>query len=238
MTSTKDTLRSLQATGHEVQFGHNLYDVNRGLETKHFADSYLKDLPTFEGKNVVDILDSAIGEPDFAILDVGVGEGNFLAEVSEKYGNAFKYDGITTYPYHDTQRMNEHKVNVEVLDVQRMYRRKKYNLIVAEQALQYTENPLLALKRIYSALKPGGVALISPLVVEFKYFDHWKSFIQFLEKEYHFEPSLNSHSHLRVAFTKTKENFSLPVSIVGSKDLSNPWVHIEQALYTFHFPQS
>ncbi len=215
------------------------FQVNRTLNDETaLIGSYLTDLPTIDGLNAIDLLDAAQkAKRNFCILDVGCGQGNFLATLSEIYGNQFIYDGISTYPYHDEKHMASLGVNIEIADIQHTFRANTYDLIVAEHSLQYTLNPLIALKRIYSALKPGGIALLYPLTVHFTSQEEERSFIEYLSSNYDFnfiEGKKDWQGGWKVAFRKREKKLSFPASINTIKAVGNEYINLNQAEYNFN----
>ena len=234
-TVDMDTLSSLRRAYSDARavYSQNVpYEVGRVEYTE---------LPSFRGQSHVEKLELLRSEGKSAvILDVGCGKGEFLVTQKQKYGENFSYHGISSYPYHDTSRMIDQGIDVQVADIQQLHRRNTYDVIVASHSLQYAPNPLLALKRIFNALKQGGTAYIYPFPLGCLSTEDQTQLIDYLKQQYGFEiayvtEEMAGQKWYSVSFQKTKKSLALPVSICETKEFGAGRYGVHQAIYKFNF---
>ena len=91
-----------------------------------------------------------------ALLEVGCGKGNFLKE-AEKYFDVTGFD-VSNYAINEAKKMLGNKVSVENIE-QTDLRPNHYDVIVAFNLLEHLKNPNNAIKKIYGALKNGGILI-------------------------------------------------------------------------------
>lgn len=240
MSDTKKELGAVYANGHASQNKRQLYTVGRDIDSEQPGGSYLKDLPLYEGKNVLQILeDLKTAKGKKKIWDVGCGEGKFLLSLQKKFGDGFLYEGLTAYPYHDENQVQQAGVKIRIGDIQRSEVKDAYDVVVAEHALEYTENPLIALKRIYLALKPGGIALLQPVVLAFSTPAEENEFIEFLRNTYGFVITPGkvvpwgdeTKRGWKFAFKKEADRLVFPVAIEKIVDISHEYLDLKQVQY-------
>lgn len=212
--------------------------TDRGLEERgHFFGSYKENLPTWNGKNVIQLL-AELNRVGGRILDVGFGEGLFIDQVSTTYPNII-CDGFTTYPYHFDQLHDGKRVNLSITDIQKFHGRDIYKLIVCEHSLEYVLNPLLALKNIWNALKVGGIALIDPVQMRFVSQAQQKLFMDLLANDYgfNFKRVINwtrgkeYETDWKLSFQKTDQPLKFPVHLSKVADISTANLKQYQVVY-------
>lgn len=103
-------------------------------------------------------------KPGLRVLDVGCGTGAISKDIAAKVGSAGHVTGIDNTEYF-IQSGKETYADVKNLDL--IYTdlfafepAEKFDLIVAARVLQWLNNPVEALKKMYLLLKPGGTVSI------------------------------------------------------------------------------
>jgi SAM-dependent methyltransferase len=128
-----------------------------------------------EGKGTAKLFDERSLEADYAtlsplltpglrVLDVGCGTGAISKDIAAKVGFTGHVTGIDNTEYF-IQSGKETYADVKNMDL--IYTdlfayepEEKFDLIVAARVLQWLNNPVEALKKMYSLLKPGGIVSI------------------------------------------------------------------------------
>jgi SAM-dependent methyltransferase len=218
VSKTSRRLAEIYRFGLEKQQRAWGYTIDRRLESPNKEMSYARILPAWQGQNVAELLETLAAAGPINLLDVGCGLGNFLVDVRQRFGPAVNCRGITTFPYHNPSITQKHGVDIDLTDIQQLRSRDTYDLITAVHSLPYTQNPLLALKRIHDALKPSGIALISPFTFSMERIEDEKRLIQYLERQYGLAITPDHKVWLRgwkIAFAKTGGRLSLPVALAG-----------------------
>lgn len=93
-----------------------------------------------------------------SVMDVGCGEGVFLSQLKRRFKKNITTAGVSL------KRPSNDK-NIDVLRIQQAERpsfSKSFDLIFSVQMTSYSNHRASVLKNIFRALKPGGIAFISP----------------------------------------------------------------------------
>lgn len=225
MTNLQE-VRSAKQEAEQIHSKQKTYVTNRRLEdpTEDSSGSYIYELGEYKGGNVYNLIEKMLNRTNkLRILDVGCGEGNFLMELKQKFGDKIDANGINTFEYHNDQKLRKSNINVEISDIDNFNSEEEFDLIVGVHSLQYTSNPMSSLKKIYRILKPGGIAMIQPFPVNIADQIQRRKFISYLEDELDFTISTSPYNHeylipptniwYGISFQKTKSHLYLPLTI-------------------------
>lgn len=231
-------LRIAQQTAMDAHTQFSKYTVDRGIYSEHFVGSYLTDLPKLEGVSFLDQFKEATTTGQkLALLDVGCGNGNFLMEMRQMFGNAHTLHGLSLFAYHDLDLAEAYDFQVQLKPIEQFHARNQYDVIVAEQSLNYSYNPLIALKRVYAALKPEGMAFLAPVSLQFATQSDQDTCFEFLRNNYGMQitPSTKGlvHPSWGLAFRKTLPSLKIPVQIAKLVEAGNEYHQVTQAQYQF-----
>jgi len=141
-----------------------LYITDRGL------GEYEHGLPQFKGKGVSELIEDKIdqGIEPINVLDIGCGEGNFLASLVHRYPQIRAF-GISAFDYRQKTGLwgdRIKQVDYRLGDAQRLasvFPDVEFDLVVSRHCLEYTDDPLSVLKQAYRRSKIGGVILLDRL---------------------------------------------------------------------------
>lgn len=227
------------------------YTAARGLRSRSLnmsngvlyeLEGYLDTLPTFRGLRFDQLVKAEIMvrenkaisqnvpfEP-VTIVDIGYGNGQFLLDCAEEWGNKVRLVGLGTNVYskmdqersfgttgvhiirathQDLSDRGIELVDGNVIDIRKIFEDNFADFIVSSFALQYVDYPPWELlKKIYRTLKPAGIALL----------DYYSALCHCLkgaqkylgDHKYEFEVGERS-----VAFKKTELDIALPIRTVG-----------------------
>ena len=225
MTQISECLRQYRQIKFRHESKYQPYCVNRNL------NQYLGELPKFQGKNLLEIVDQKIisknGSP-VQILDIGCGEGKFLLDCKEKWGSNINCVGLSAFPYHEEEAslfpydeelsfnsvLKEKGVDIKTGDVHRLYEfvpKNNFDIITSSTAFRYFAHPAVALKMIYQALRHDGICLINDFSLSrnFRpYVDDLNKLYDYLKGTYGFE----FHKKLwGLSFQKKSKKLNLPI---------------------------
>lgn len=137
-----------------------MYEIRRGIL------GYQDNLPKFEGKTLLEILDGMNKKHAFNVLDIGCGAGVFLRDVIRNFPAA-RTHGISAFDYRGTAdsfwKPFIDQVDYRINDAQKLRRifpDVRFDLIVSVYAFEYFGDPLAVIKQAYSLLKKDGILLV------------------------------------------------------------------------------
>lgn len=164
--SSSAEIRSYRKQVFASQNKRRDYHTHRGIS------EYEKFLPKFEGKTVIEHIADRIqqGADRLNVLDIGCGQGIFLAQLVKKYPQVRPY-GISASDYRSYPtpwRNYVEQIDYRVVDAQRlkqMFPDVKFDFVVSLHTLEYLADPLTALKQAYSICNSGGIIFLDRLEV-------------------------------------------------------------------------
>lgn len=152
---------------------YQLHGEEKPYATYKDVDGYRDNLPKFNGRNLTEIIEDKIsqGSDCVRVLDVGCGEGIFLANLIRRYPQVRAF-GISSFDYRpraerawseyvnqiDYRTGDAHKLNAIFSGVE-------FDLTVSYHCVEYLSDPLAVLKQIYRRSKTGGIILLDRLGV-------------------------------------------------------------------------
>lgn len=94
------------------------------------------------------------------LLDVGCGQGFFL-KLAEKYYRTYGFD-ISKWAIKQTKKRTKKSI-LKVMDIDKASNIKKefFDIVICLDLLEHIKNPDIAIKKINSCLKNGGILLVS-----------------------------------------------------------------------------
>jgi SAM-dependent methyltransferase len=227
------TVRRIREKSFGLAQQRHEYYVRRGLyKSDGGGEGYLDVLPKWEGMQLDELIEQRIklGKEPVMILDIGCGRGKFLRDCVEKWGDEVQCEGITSYPYHSEYPAND-KITIKEGDAQRLtnfFPRNKYDIVTAVFIVEYVSDPWITLKRIYEVLKPGGIGLINrfPLSSLIGSKEERDLLIKHLSEK----DGIVFENFRRewgvdlcdVGFCKKSQRLQLPLTFVGSTQVSEP----------------
>lgn len=139
---------------------------------------YLELLPTFEGRNFAEHIETKFkqtGQP-IAVLDIGCGQGVMLGELLDLDINSIPVYpfGVSAFDYRpflgeDKDIIDpDDEVNYRVGDahkLSRLFPDIKFDIVVSVATFKYLADPLAALKQAYMVCKEGGLMFIDSFCV-------------------------------------------------------------------------
>lgn len=216
MTQISERLRQQRQIQFNRECKYREYTAWRGLNL------YLSELPRFQGKTFVKIIDDKIKKEKapIQILDIGCGEGKFLLDCKEKWGSHVDCVGLSAFPYHEeaalSSKLKEKGIDIKIGDAHKLYDfvpQNSFDIITSSKAFRYFASPATALKMIYQSLKHDGVCFINDFTLRRNfepYIDDLNELYKYLEKTYGFELGRRQLGWL--SFKKQTERLNLPIS--------------------------
>lgn len=209
------------------------YKTDRSLVGRKEAnrETYAGYLPSYEGKNLLDILNrKAQTEDPVTLLDLGCGKGQFLLDLA-RHAPHLHLTGITSYPYHQespshVRNLDQHDIKIHVADIQDLKRvipSNSVDVATSVFAFGYLADPWWALKQTYDILKPGGIGLF----YGFPLADSLKSqkpvldqVAHYLKEQYGMEITIYGINSTQMSFEKNKPHLTLPLSYSKKKHIT------------------
>lgn len=193
------------------------------------VQGYLDVLPTFEGKDFLQIVNDDMKEQEMSghlqgkvkILDIGYGTGAFLLDCHEEWQDKVQLVGYGTDVYTkipqkhlkaiiprtdmDLKKAEIELIHGNVIDLRNKLGDNSIDFIVSSMALMYIHYPQWELiKKVYRVLKPNGVALLD---YESNTANMLRPILGYLKDQgYIFEINKGG-----LAFQKTKPDINVPI---------------------------
>lgn len=144
-----------------VQAQRHPYTTYRGIE------NYDSLLPKFKGIKVSEHIASRIeaGATEVSVLDIGCGEGFFLASLAHKYPEV-KAFGISAYDYRPRDEFSKgllSGVDYRVGDgnkLKEVFADTQFDIVTSLYALEYFADPLNVVVQAYECVREGGLLFI------------------------------------------------------------------------------
>ena len=205
------------------------YATKRGFH--YFEDNvdhgYLSYLPSFDGQDFKLLVNNLTEEyreksQTVNILDIGCGEGNFLADCSKEWGRKIKGFGIDLRPKIPWGNTGIKRGDIHDLNI--FFTPNSMDIITSVRVLEYAADPWAVIKRAHKLLKPGGIAILSYVPFNMnKSKDNMynayefdtkgaKRFAQYLKDVYKMEVTVVGGEFCNIAYRKTTDKLSLPLS--------------------------
>lgn len=189
ITRIVSAVRQARGSAFETHSKPLEYTVNRGIS------SYENDLPTFRDRPFIDIVDKKLeektdGKP-LVIVDIGCGNGEFLASCARRWPGKVSCIGITSevYPNKNFDIFAANRIVMasgkagntydplnaieiikgDALNIVAMLEQRKADIAVALQSFRYFADPWMVLKRVYSVLSKDGICLIDAINLNLRY---------------------------------------------------------------------
>lgn len=93
-----------------------------------------------------------------SLLEVGYGDGDFLAHLKEKWGGNCRLAGIDFKPPSDKKHLDG--IDLMEGDFLQFRFKKTYEVIVLYDVLEHLPRPMEALRHLERFLKPGGIVIV------------------------------------------------------------------------------
>ncbi len=162
----KDILHARRET-YLHHAGGRSYTADRDLA------GYEEKLPRFRGQTVTQLIEGKIaqGAESVSVLDIGCGEGRFLAGLIRKYPQV-KAFGISAFDYRKESspwKKLLDEADYRVGDAQRLasvFPDVEFDITVSRLTMVYVNDPLSVLRQAYRRTKPGGIILLDKLGTE------------------------------------------------------------------------
>lgn len=223
---------------------NNRGETGRGMKRapeRAFPETYSESLPSFEGKDIVALIQEAVDRnervaketgslyapPTF--IDVGYGSGYFLLDAKQKWGDKLRCIGYG--PRMDTrlsylgnpptaQALENARVELiegDIIDIDKNIH--DADIMSVSQVIGWTQYPHWELvKKLYRTTAENGIGLMNACQLEPE--NAGFDLEALLNKDgYQFELNRKKTGH--VAFRKTKPKIELPVIGVVKSDLDN-----------------
>lgn len=155
-------LRRLRRFSYEKAAMRSPYRVDRGIA------EYLAELPKFYNGDLIRLLKEKLKEGgEVSILDVGCGQGIFLAELLKKFPQAKVYGvsgrddrkDITDPKLRDLAYRIDYRAG-DIQKLKALFPNEKFDFITSVATFMYLGDPLNVMRQCYGLLKPEGIVLI------------------------------------------------------------------------------
>lgn len=227
----------------EKRSGFANFDVSRGLfrNIELGTDGYLDSLPTFEGSDLVELIDAEIhkrkvesqttGKPyqRVRIVDIGYGQGRMLLDCASKWGEDVELIGYGNSNYSKISVMSEdgsmlpptkdeidlagiRLIEGNIIDIRKTLGDNFADFLVCCNTMQWVSYPQWEMvKKIYRTLNVNGVALIDSIYLGQNNQQRSNLSIYLENNGYSFELGKDT-----IAFKKTQLDIALPIRSIES----------------------
>ncbi len=146
-----DVLRARTKNGEE------LFEIN----TDEFREIHGQISPySVYGKGAADMLEFCLDERGGSVLEVGCGEGAFLAELSSRFDSVYALDlspAMVERASVFVEKMNVDNVEVLVGDTKNAWLRdRQFDVVVMNMVLHHVSAPAMQIREVAELLRPGG----------------------------------------------------------------------------------
>jgi 2-polyprenyl-3-methyl-5-hydroxy-6-metoxy-1,4-benzoquinol methylase len=137
---------------------HERFHSSTGVHTKIIG----KD--NFTYRHILQILDKFV-QPNMTILDIGCGSGTIAFYLASKgmrvHGIDISSQAIEQCNKSAVQLGLEKSTSFDVIDFPKQVPQGSFDFVIMTEVIEHLENDEIAVKRLYSLLKPSGMLLIT-----------------------------------------------------------------------------